>query len=146
MKFENFVTRLNEEIIQKIVGKPAIQILNSLNTDLTRISRLQSVLLNIYSPVELLEDKEIRNEFIDILKVPEAEALCSLLGKKVETDVYSTLKSLRFNSESDWKKLLEFFEIVVEEIQDEYQFISAKEAEANYPLFKHQRKAVGELN
>ena len=74
MKFENFVTRLNEEIIQKIVGKSAIQILNSLNTDLTRISRLQHVLLNIYSPVELLENKEIRNEFIDILKVPEAEA------------------------------------------------------------------------
>lgn len=146
MKFENFVTRLNEEIIQKIVGKPAIQILNSLNTDLTRISRLQSILLNIYSPVELLENREIRNEFIDILKVPEAETLCSSLGKKIECDVYSTLKSLRFNSENDWKKLLDFFEIVVEEVQDEYKFISTKEAEANYPLFKHQRKAVGELN
>lgn len=146
MKFENFVTRLNEEIVQQIVGKSAVQILNSLNTDLTRISRLQSVLLNIYSPVELLANKEIRNEFIDILKIPEAEALCSLLGKKVETDVYSTLKSLRFNSENDLKKLLEFFEIVVDEIQDEYEFVSAKEAVANYPLFKHQRKAVGELN
>lgn len=146
MKFENFVTRLNEEIIQKIVGRSAIQILNSLNTDLTRISRLQSVLLNIYSPVEFLANKEIRNEFIDILKIPEAEALCSLLGKKVETDVYSTLKSLRFNSDNDRKKLFEFFEIVIEEIPDEYEFVSAKEAEANYPLFKHQRKAVGELN
>lgn len=146
MKFENFITRLNEEIVQQIVGRSAIQILNSLNTDLTRISRLQSVLLNIYSPVELLANKEIRNEFIDILKVPEAEALCSLLGKKVEGDVYSTLKSLRFNSENDWKKLLDFFEIVVEEVQDDYQFVSAKEAEVNYPLFKHQRKAVGELN
>ena len=146
MKFENFVTRLNEEIVQQIVGKSAIQILNSLNTDLTRISRLQSVLLNIYSPVELLANKEIRNEFIDILKVREAEALCSLLGKKAETDVYSTLKSIRFNSESDWKKLLEFFEIVVDEIQDDYEFVSSKEAGANYPLFKHQRKAVGELN
>lgn len=146
MKFEHLITRLNEEIIQKIVGKPAIQILNSLNTDLTRISRLQRVLLNIYSPVEFLENKEFRNEFIDILKVPEAEALCSSLGKKIEGDVYSTLKSVRFNSESDWKKLLDFFEIVVEEVQNEYQFIAAKEAEANYPLFKHQRKAVGELN
>jgi superfamily II DNA or RNA helicase len=146
MKFETFVTRLNEEIIQQIVGRAAIQVLNSLNTDLTRISRLQSVLLNIYSPIELLQNKEIRNEFIDILKVPEAEALCSLLGKKVEKDVYSTLKSLRFNSEKDWKKLLEFFEIVVEEIPDEYEFVPAKEVRANYPLFKHQRKAVGELN
>ncbi len=146
MNFENFVTRLNEEIVQQIVGKSAIQILNSLNTDLTRISRLQSVLLNIYSPVELLKNREIRNEFIDILKVPEAEALCSLLGKKVEIDVYSTLKSVRFNSEDDWKKLLEYFEIVVEEILDEYEFVSAKDVQTNYPLFKHQRKAVEELN
>jgi DNA repair protein RadD len=146
MKFEIFVTRLNEEIVQQIVGRSAIQILNSLNTDLTRISRLQSVLLNIYSPIELLADKGIRNEFIDILKPPEAESLCSLLGRNVETDVYSTLKSLRFNSESDWRKLLEFFEIVVEEIPDDYKFVSSQEVEANYPLFKHQRKAVGELN
>ncbi len=146
MKFENFITRLNEEIVQQIVGKSAIQILNSLNTDLTRISRLQRVLLNIYSPLELLANREIRNEFIDILKVPEAEALCSLLGKKIETDVYSTLKSLRFNSKSDFHKLLSYFEIEVEEEIDDYKFVAAKNAEANYPLFKHQRKAVAELN
>jgi DNA repair protein RadD len=146
MKFDDFITRCDEEIIQKIVGKSAIQILNSLNTDLTRISRLQSVLLNVYSPVELLGNKEIRNEFVDILKIPEAEALCLSLGKKVEGDVYSTLKSLRFNSESDWKKLLDFFEIITEYAQDEYQFVPVKSAEPNYPLFKHQRKAIGELN
>ncbi|MEO9257151.1 MAG: DEAD/DEAH box helicase family protein, partial [Crocinitomicaceae bacterium] len=146
MKFENFITRLNEEIIQTIVGKSAIQILNSLNTDLTRISKLQSVLLNIYSPLELLGNKEIRNEFFDILKTSEADVLCSLLGKRVEVDPYTTLKSLRFNSDSDWNKLLEYFEIVVEEQVEEYQFVVSKNAEANYPLFKHQRKAVGELN
>lgn len=146
MKFENFITRLNEEIIQKIVGRSAIQILNSLNSDLTRISRLQNILLNIYSPIELLGNKVIRNEFIDILKPREAELLFSSLGKKMEGDVYSTLKSLSFNSDSDWNKLLNFFEIIVEQIPDEYQFISAKEAKSNYPLFKHQRKAVGELN
>lgn len=145
MKFENFATRLNEEIIQKIVGRSAIQILNSLNTDLTRISRLQSVLLNIYSPTELLQKKEIRNEFIDILKPPEAEQLCSLLGKSITGDVYSTLKSIRFNSEKDWANLLSFFEIVVEDTSDEYHFISSKNAEVNYPLFKHQRNAIKEL-
>lgn len=146
MQFQDFVTRLDEEIIQKIVGRSAIQILNSLDTDLTRISRLQSVLLNIYSPVELLENKEIRNEFIDVLKVPEAESLCAMLGRRVENDPYSTLKSLRFNSEGDWKRLLDFFQIIVEEDPVEYQFISSKGSEANYPLFRHQRRAIRELN
>ncbi|WP_343670056.1 DEAD/DEAH box helicase [Chitinophaga sp.] len=146
LKFENFVTRLNEEIIQKIVGRSAIQILNSLNTDLTRISRLQNVLLNIYSPIELLQQREIRNELIDILKESEAKNLCSLLKKSVENDVYSTLKSVKFNSENDRSKLLEFFEIVIEDIPNEYQFVPVKYAEANYSLFKHQRKAIRELN
>ena len=146
MNFEKFVTRFNEEIVQQIVGKSAIQILNSLNTDLTRISKLQSVLLNIYSPVELLKDNEIRNEFFDILKVTEADSLCAFLGKKIEIDAYTTLKSLRFNSKSDFQKLLSFFEILVEEQIDDYQFVATKNAVANYPLFKHQRKAVSELN
>lgn len=146
MNFENFVTRLNEEIVQKIVGKSAVQILNTLSTDLTRISRLQNVLLNIYSPLELLENREIRNEFIDILKISEAETLCNLLGKKIAGDVYSTLKSVRFNSDFEWKTLLEFFDIVVPENAKEYLFVSSKNAQSYYPLFKHQRKAISELN
>lgn len=146
MQFETFITRLNEEVVEKIVGKPAIQILNLLDTDLTRISRLQNALLNIFSPTELLERKDIRDELFDLLKVSEAETLCSLLGRKAEEDVYATLKSIRFNQESDWRKLLEFFKIVIEEISDDYQFISLKVGETKYPLFKHQRKAVQELN
>jgi superfamily II DNA or RNA helicase len=146
MKFENFITRLDEQLIQKIVGASAIQILNSLNSDLTRISRLQSVLLNIYSPIELLRIKEIRDEFIDILKRNEAEQLCSLLGKSTTGELYDTLKAIRFNSESDWKTLLAFFEIVTDKVEDEYQFIPSKNVEANYPLFKHQRNAIKELN
>ena len=75
MEFEKFITRLDEQLIQKIVGKSAIKILSSLNSDLTRISRLQNVLLNIYSPIELLKITEIRNEFFEILKLDEAEQI-----------------------------------------------------------------------
>lgn len=146
MEFGKFITRLDEQLIQKIVGTSAIQILNSLNSDLTRISRLQSVLLNIYPPVELLQSKEIRNEFIDILKKSEAEQLCTSLGKSITGDVYSTLKTIRFNTKNDWKKLLDFFEIVIEEAADEFIFVPSKNVEVNYALFKHQRDAIKELN
>lgn len=146
MRFENFITRLDEQLIQKIVGTSAIQILNSLNSDLTRISRLQNVLLNIYSPIELLQNKEIRNEFIDILKPNEVEQLCTLLGKSTIGDIYSTLKSVRFNTDNDWNNLLRFFEIEITEVEDEYELIPSKNIEVNYPLFKHQRNAISELN
>ena len=146
MDFKEFITRINEELIQKIVGTSAIQILNSLDFDLTRISRMKNVLLNIYSPVELLQNKDIRNELIDTLRENEAKQLCTSLGKSTNADVYSTLKSMRFNSEKDWKTLLAFFEITVDEKDDEYQFIPSKNIEANYSLFKHQRNAIKELN
>lgn len=146
MEFEKFITRLDEQLIQKIVGSSAIRILSLLNSDLARISRLQSVLLNIYSPIELLQNKKIRHELIDILKKPEAEQLCTSLGKATTGDVYATLKAIRFNSEKDWNTLLSFFEIVVEKIEDEFVFVPSKNVEANYALFKHQRNAIKELN
>lgn len=147
MEFEKFITRLDEQLIQKIVGTSAIRILSSLNSDLARISRLQNVLFNIYSPIELLQNREIRNEFIDILKPNEAEQLCALLGKTIKGDTaYSTLKAMRFNSEKDWNVLLSFFEIVVEETEDEFVLVPSKNVEVNYALFKHQRNAINELN
>ena len=100
MKFEIFITRIDEEIIQKIVGKSSLQILNILDTDLTRISQLQSVLLNIYSPIELLHNKEIRNDFFDILREHEAKDLLDSLGKVSTGDSYSTLKEINFNNET----------------------------------------------
>jgi len=95
MDFLKFITRLDEELIHKIVGKSAVTILKSLNSDLARISRLQNTLLNIYSPTELLKVKEIRDEFIDILNPNEAAQLCTLLGRKTNTNsLYTTLKGL----------------------------------------------------
>jgi superfamily II DNA or RNA helicase len=145
MKFEIFISRINEEIIQKIVGKPSLQILNILDTDLTRISQLQSVLLNIYSPIELLRNKEIRNDFFDILREQEAKDLLDSLGKAPAGDSYSTLKTINFNNELEFSNLLDFFEIEREVITDEVVQNSLTFAVPSYPLFTHQRKAVGEI-
>ena len=115
MKFENFITRINEENAQDIIGISAIQILNTLNTDLTRLSLLQSVILSIYSPVELLTDTKTRNELFDLLKPGEAQLLTTLLGKIPDGDIYESLKSNKFTNKGNWKTLLEYFEIIVEE-------------------------------
>lgn len=145
MEFETFITRIDEEIIQKIVGKSSLQILNILDTDLTRISQLQSVLLNIYSPIELLQNKDIRNDFFDILREQEAAELLTLLGRSSANDPFETLKAINFKNKADFDNLLDFFEIDRSEegensIQEQFKLASA-----TYPLFKHQRKAVSEI-
>lgn len=145
MIFSDFLTRLDEELIAKIIGRSAIKILNSLNTDLTRISRLQNVLLNVYSPVELLNSAQIRNEFFDLLKENEAVELLKLLGKTVNSNAYTELKKLSFNKENEINILYDFFEIqkpVPIEVVEKTQLL---ECLPNYGLFKHQRKAINEL-
>lgn len=146
MEFGNFLTRIDEEIVEKIVGKPAIQILNTLDTDLTRISKLQTTLLNIYSPIELLSNKEIRSDLLDVLKPAEADALLMKLGKAASANAFESLRSIRFNSTSEFETLLDFFEL--EKPVVEPDSIRAKETSIrpNYGLFKHQRTAIRELS
>lgn len=146
MNFQNFLTRIDEEIIARIIGRSAIQILNTLNTDLTRISKLQGVLLNIYSPIELLNNTEIRNDFFDVLRVNEVNEILQLLGKKVGNDPYTELKNVKFNIDNNIDILYSYFEIekpIKEEIVDRVEhFLTIPQ----YSLFKHQRKAIDELN
>ena len=145
MKFENFITRINEENAQDIIGISAIQILNTLNTDLTRLSLLQSIILSIYSPIELLTDTKTRNELFDLLKPGEAQLLTTLLGKIPDGDIYESLKSNKFTNKGNWKTLLEYFEIIVEEETQDVTPIHYSIINVNYPLFLHQRKAINEL-
>ena len=145
MKFENFITRINEENAQDIIGISAIQILNTLNTDLTRLSLLQSIILSIYSPIELLTDTKTRNELFDLLKPGEAQLLITLLGKIPDGDIYESLKSNKFTNKGNWKTLLEYFEIIVEEETQDVTPIHYSIINVNYPLFLHQRKAINEL-
>ena len=146
MNFENFLTRIDEEIITKIIGKSAIQILNTLNTDLTRISKLQAVLLNIYSPIELLNNADIRNDFFDVLRLNEVTEILELLGKVVDEKPYAQLKNVKFNIEINMEVLCSYFEfekpVKVEIINKVEHFLTIPQ----YSLFKHQRKAIDELN
>lgn len=145
MNFENFLTRIDEEIISKIIGRSAIQILNLLNTDLARISKLQSVLLNVYSPTELLSNAEIRNDFFDVLKENEAIELLKLLGKTKKDNAYTELKQIKFNLEKELIILYTFFEIQVPISIEVVDKVQEFECLPNYSLFKHQRKAINEI-
>jgi len=146
MNLFSFATRFDEEFIQDIVGRPAISILNTMNTDLARLSRLQSVLLNIYSPYELLYNKRTRNLIFALLKPEEATNLSSILNNDVAIpNPYDFLNSFRFK-DYDFAKLFSFFELAILDEQEIIPFLQMKLLQAEYPLFEHQRKAVHELN
>jgi len=146
MEFVRFLTRIDHQIIEKILGRQSIQILNTLDSGLTRISNLQKILNNIYSPVELLSNRAIRNDFLDVLRQNEADDLLRMLGRPPSTNSFESLKSIRFNRASDFETLLHFFNLTKTEAEPP----STKEQQTwikpNYSLFKHQRTAIQELS
>lgn len=146
VNFETFISRIDEEVIQQIVGRSALRILNTIDPDLSQIAKLQKALLKIYSPVELLANKQIRDGLLDLLKVEEANSLLTLFGKTGLADPYPVVKSIRYKNESEFGQLLSFFEIVRPTAPEIVVVENDKHTEAKYPLFAHQRNAVVELN
>jgi len=147
MNFNTFITRLDEVALQEIIGKTASNILNMMDTDLTRLSKLQAVILNIYSPLELFQNKEIRNLLFDTLKPPESQQLAQKLNNGNEVpDSYDFLKKHKFRNEADFIQLFIFFELPFPDKEIGTPFIQEQTLVTNYPLFKHQRRAIHSLD
>jgi DNA repair protein RadD len=145
MKFDKFISRVDEILITKILGRESIRILEILNTDNTRISILQKVILELYSPQELLIEKVLRDELIDLLKVNEAIELLSKLDESYENiDIYAKLKS-KFKIQNELKIIFEYFELDVAEAEMKVEKSSLEVIKPKYQLFKHQREAIKEL-
>ncbi len=141
MNFRDFLSRMDEEIIQEIIGKPAIQILNMLDFDLSKVSNLQEIVAEIHPPIELLQNKFTRDILFDILKTEEVEELSEILN--IENS-YASIKKLKYHNQHQLISLLSFFEIEYHQeeiIETEYK----QNIPASYPLFQHQRRALNEL-
>ena len=146
MNFIDLFSRADAEIMQKIISRSAILILNRLDCDTTRLSIIRQAVLNIYSPQELLLNKEIRNDLLDLLRPDEAESLVSQLCLANTYDIYQFLKDQNFNTKNLKKRLLEYFEIdYIIDVVNENEIPDCSTIEPLYPLFKHQRNALKEL-
>jgi len=145
MKFESLLSRIDEEIIQQIIGRSPVKILNILDRNLSNISNLQKAVLQIYSPSELLSNRAIRNSLFEILKPAEAEQLLICLGQPLSGDHFDSIKNLKFNSKDLFERLFAFFEIPPSiDINIDVE-PKEKITIASYPLFPHQRKAIRQL-
>ncbi|WP_299708411.1 DEAD/DEAH box helicase [uncultured Pontibacter sp.] len=146
MDFQKLITRLDEEFVQTIVGKDVLSILNILDPNLSRLQKLQEVLLTIYSPLELIQDKDIRNLFIDVLKVEEIKDLSNKLGVNFDDNVYSNLKKINYNKDYEKSILYEFLGINLPEKEKPLELEYKENISCNYPLFLHQREALTEVS
>jgi DNA repair protein RadD len=142
LDFERFISRFDEELVQQIIGRHAVQVLSAIDTKLTNIGSLQKSLLKIYSPIQLLETKSTRKQIFNLLKEEEARILCSLLGIVNVEDPYSILEALKFRDSDERRIVYNFFSLDGLDQENKNVVVYEKGTGSNYALFEHQRKAV----
>jgi superfamily II DNA or RNA helicase len=140
MKLNNILSRLDSDVLQKILGDEVINTLSHLGSEYLYSEGLFKILTNTFSFQELLINKTTRNQIIDVLREHEISKLVEDLGLTIKLDFWNNLKSTKFN-ESLTNKLLVFFELDTY-TSEEIQWVQEINARPNYPLYPYQRKIL----
>lgn len=146
MIFSNFITRINDQTLQELLGSSVIKLLLSLDVTLASSAQLQKILLGLYSPATLLTSRTARPKLLQYLRENEAKILCQLLDIPIGENAFNVLEnaSIAKNSKRE-KALLDFFEIIPPVKEQIENTPETSIAEATYALFPHQRKAIRKI-
>jgi superfamily II DNA or RNA helicase len=140
--FINLLARSDIQDLETLIGKSLLDSLKVLEPSVYKPSSLKKLVLELYSPFELLFQKEKRNLLIDLLRPNEVEMLCDVLGVD-KSRAYENLKQQKFRRNSTkLNAFLTFFDVNYTS-EEELEFLEL-EPKPQYPLFSHQRNAVKE--
>ena len=146
MKFTDLFSRADEEILQIIVGRPAIKLISRLDVSRSNPSKLKESILQIRSESDLLRTPTVRNMLIDLMAEPEVNTLANLLKITNQTDNYRSVKQLNIRKGSRQEQILfEFLEVPVPAPEGSRASPSKSDVSGMYQLFDHQRIAVSEI-
>jgi len=142
-KFDIVFNRIDEYVIQGILGKQTLKIINILESDTFSIKKLKEVVLKVHSKVDILRNRETRNLVFQLLEESEANDLASILELDYKIgSVYKNLTNLIIRKNSDKEqKLFQFFDIDNKEDKNTNITFPNKEViSSNYSLFPYQRE------
>lgn len=147
MNFIQFLSRFDDELIEELIGSPALRLLRMLDPELTSRDRLLDLVIELHPPASLVRDRSHRNLLVDLLSLGEARNLALAVGADdSEHDPYSSLKQLRTQRGSAREQaLFDFFSLPQPKVEPKEEMVSAEPCQARYGLFAHQRRAVKQL-
>jgi len=146
MKFDNLLSRAEDETLQAILGRPGIRLLTLMDRSLVTPSKLREVIIGLYTREGLLLSPEKRALLFDLMSINDANDLATSLGINLNEDIYKALKALRVRRGSSREKILfNFFELVPPPIESNTEAPATTLVEVMHSLFPHQRKAAIEI-
>lgn len=142
MDFDQLFSRVDEETLQNILGRPALRVITTLDSSLAIPSRLREIIVGLYTKEGMLAEPRIRSLLLEFLPEKDAITLASLLN--VPTDnLFARLQkiSLKRGSAAE-HSLFNFFGLypTVEESLASIDSIEAIKPEKS--LFFYQRNAA----
>lgn len=146
MRFDTFKSRFDDALIQRLLGESTLKFISLIDSDFLNRSRLTELVTDIYTPEELLLDKDSRNLILDLLSAGEAKLLSQSLNLDTSQGTFFALKKLRLRRGSEREgRLFDFFSLKQPEIEAVDSVESATMSIPNYSLFKHQRRAASQI-
>jgi DNA repair protein RadD len=142
VRFDAVLSRGGPDVLADIFGSQLIELVTTLQKETSSQANLRSLLIEVFSPEAILQDKEKRKNIIDLLREQEAIELASCLDINDSKDIFEKLKKTTF-PKGPFLKLLNFFQITPSiESKPTDETANLIKVEPKYSLFKHQRKAI----
>lgn len=141
MKFEDLLSRADDELLQELLGSKVLRLARTLDPQLLSPRKLREVLVSLHPPAHLLVDRPTRNKLLELLRENEAELLTKALGI-AHGDPYHALGRLTSQNQDKLRILFAFFELTLPEPESEESLPAIRKVQASYALFQHQRDAI----
>lgn len=142
MNFNSFLTRADDETLQKLLGTKVLRLLRALDPRGFNQGRQRALVLEQTRPQALLADKAKRSLLLDLLRPSEAAQLCQVLGLPGDNP-YGTLATASYGG-ARFSALLEFFELSPLLVEDAPLSPATQEIRPEHALFAHQEVAAQE--
>lgn len=141
MQVKELIGRADETVLQRLLGRPAVQLLALFDEGNVRPRLLRETLMRLRSSLSLLTDSQAREELFSMMTVSEAQDLLTSLGEALHGDPYRQLAELRVRQNSALEgRLLAHFEVVRPNI--EQVGVAGGPVSCEYPLRPYQRSLV----
>ncbi len=140
-KIDDLLSRADDEVLQELLGKKIVKLLNILDTKLTT-TRMREVLVSMKSREGLLLDRNARNQLFDCMRPGDARSLAKKLGASERDEAFAFIKQSRTGNKANLPVLFEYFDLALPELDAEEDYPDLEISEPGYALFTHQRKAA----
>jgi len=142
MRFEELLSRADDEVLQELVGTQTVRLLNMLDPLLARPTRLRELITSFRPAEELLRDSSARRALLDLLPLEAARSLAIelRLNEDHPYDSFSRFRPAKGSLAE--QRLFSALGVVPVELTEPEVAPAVSEASCDYSLFAHQRLAA----